>query len=68
MSTRLDRLRAVTLFIAALLLATIACCSASVQPPPAGDDDPPPVPSDIEIILPPAGATVTAPTLLSATG
>lgn len=68
MSTRPDRGRAVTLLVAALLLATTACCSASVQPPPAGNEDPPPATNDIQIVLPPDGATVTAPTLLSATG
>lgn len=68
MSTRPDRGRAVTLLVAALLLATTACCSASVQPPPAVNDDPPPATNDIQIVMPPDGATVTAPTLLSATG
>jgi hypothetical protein len=68
MSTRPDCWRAVTLVVAALLLATTACCSSSVAPPPAGNDDPPPVTNNIEIVMPPDGATVTAPTLLSATG
>lgn len=68
MSTSLDRFRGISLFIAALALATTACCSASEQPAPAGNDDPPPVTNDIEIVLPQDGATVTAPTLLSATG
>jgi hypothetical protein len=69
MSTRQDRFRGVSLFVATLLLATTACCSASVQPAPAGNDDPPPpVTNDIQIVLPPNGATVTAPTLVSATG
>ena len=70
MSTCLGRSRSVSLFVvvAALVVATTACGSASEQPPPAGNDDPPPVTNDVQIVLPPNGATVTAPTLVSVTG
>ena len=69
MSTRPFCWRAVALVVATLFLATTACCSSSVAPPPpVPDDDPPPVTLDIEIVLPPDGATVSAPTLVSATG
>ena len=59
MSTRPVCWRAVALVVATLFLATTACCSSSVAPPPpVPDDDPPPVTLDIEIVLPPDGATV----------